>query len=159
MPNENTGIHLKNRHRWDKEFSGYAGFAFSFCLFFTFVGFQNQNFNWTILLWYAVPAGMVVLERLLQRWEPEDCVVLYADRIEFPQLGGKPRVVPWAEVQSIKWPKIKNSERGISLRDTPHGDRQICGTSIVLKSLSSVDRLTLIRYLRMVPRRIRRGLA
>ena len=102
--------------------------------------------EWAGLLCVTSLAAIVALIRLVGRIEPEDHVILYPDRMEWPGYGTRKIVYRWSEVQGIRWPSGRESHPSIKIMVPRDEQRDL--PSVRLQALSWADRVTLIRYLR-----------
>lgn len=97
------------------------------------------------------PAGGFALTWFLDRLILDISATLYADRIEFPEYGGKTRPLFWTDVRRVRWLSSPEGSLVFSLKspEFPLGT-----ATLGLEDLSLADQMTLIRYVRIAAKEI-----
>ena len=145
---DDNGVHLKDTRAYPAQFLFLAGFA-SLVLVPIGAAFVTQG-DWGGLVFLAIPAALVVVGKWMARIIPEDddYVVLYPDRMEFPDCRARKSVRYWSDVEGIRWPAHHADDPVVRITVSRGEEGMPPWTLVSLKCVSPADRVKLIRYLR-----------
>ncbi len=137
-------VPLPDAQAWDRLILFYLGFFSSIVAPISVA--EMLHGDWDAFLGLAFLAAMAAVVKWVGRFTPEDHVILYPDRMEWPGYGTRKTVCHWSDVRGIRWPSGR--ERHPYVKIVVPRDEEREPPSVSLQALSWADRVTLIRYLR-----------
>jgi len=141
-----AGMPLRNREQHDKVGAFYAGM-----LMWVIVPMMPSlvRGDWGALWCLALPAGLLLIGKGAQHFTPDVYVVLYPERLEFPQHRGRSLVLAWSTVTALRWTPGNREEPAIEVSLPKDVSWPTWPCSIKLQNVSPADQLLLIQYLRL----------
>jgi hypothetical protein len=144
-----NAIHIKDARGWYRQLVLTIGFVCGLCGPLAISAAIGGDWCGAAVC-AGIPVVLGCLSLFVSRLAPKDVAILFRDGMALPSNKMQPEF-QWADVEKIRWPRGRDQNGSFYVRlSLANKSRVFCKIPLDASSVSLADRLTLIRYLRLV---------